>query len=118
MRYPATRSLFEHRETKNLNPDQSLCEADLLESQISNMSRSEEHDSRNKALQQAFSSRDDAKAAGQPTAKTIQAECRKLGLPWRSEDITAAEGARLHWIGDRDATAVLLYFHGEFDEVI
>lgn len=77
------------------------------------MSRSAEHDGRNAALRQMFATTQLARDASQPTGATVPAECEKLNLPWAVEDIADSEGGKLHWLGDRKAENVLLYFHGE-----
>ncbi|KAH7081941.1 Alpha/Beta hydrolase protein [Paraphoma chrysanthemicola] len=79
---------------------------------IVNMSRSSQHDARNAALRQALSSAEAANAASIPDEKIIPEQCKDLQLPWQVEEIPYSKGAKLHWIGDRSAANVLLYFHG------
>ncbi|KAH7080777.1 Alpha/Beta hydrolase protein [Paraphoma chrysanthemicola] len=79
---------------------------------IVNMSLSSQKEARNAALRQALSSAEAANAASIPDEKLVPEQCKDLKLPWQVEEIPDSEGAKLHWIGDRSATNVLLYFHG------
>lgn len=77
------------------------------------MSRSTAHDARNAALQSTFSSLDGARAQSIPDAIVIPARAKILGLAHCVEDIPESDGAKIHWVGDRSATKVILYFHGK-----
>lgn len=77
------------------------------------MSRSAEHDARNNALRAALGTTQLARAASQPTGTTVPSVCADLKLPHAVEDIANSEGGRLHWLGDRKAENVLVYYHGE-----
>ena len=77
------------------------------------MSRSAAHDTRNVQLRSALGSVEQARAASQPTGKTIKEQCGRLGLSWQAEVIPASNGAKLHWIGNWEAPKVIYYFHGQ-----
>jgi hypothetical protein len=77
------------------------------------MSRSAAHDARNKTFREAFAKPFEYKANALPTAQVITEEAQKLNLEHSIEDIPAGRGARIHWLGDRSAKRVLLYFHGK-----
>ena len=77
------------------------------------MSRSAAHDARNTSLQELFLNPFELKAAIPPTAQVIPEEAQKLNLEHYVEDIPSSRGARIHWLGDRSAKKVLLYFHGD-----
>lgn len=77
------------------------------------MSRSAAHDARNKSFREAFAKPFEYKATALPTAQVIIEEAQKLNLEHSVEDVPAGSGARIHWLGDRSAKRVLLYFHGE-----
>ncbi|KAK7883448.1 hypothetical protein LTR67_011198 [Exophiala xenobiotica] len=76
------------------------------------MSRSAAHDARNSAFREAFKTPFEFKASLLSTGELITKEARKLNLRHGIEDIPAGRGARIHWLGDRPAKRVLLYFHG------
>ena len=76
------------------------------------MARSAAYAARNKAIREAMTNRDQARAASIPTAKVVPAEAKKLGVKWEVEDV--ADGARIHWVGDRSLKKVILYIHGEY----
>jgi hypothetical protein len=76
------------------------------------MSRSAAHDTRNAEFRTAFKSTAEAKAASVPTRKVIPAQCEQLGIPDHIEEVPDGAGSYLHWIGDRSARNVVLYFHG------
>ncbi len=76
------------------------------------MSRSAAHDARNAAFRQAFSSMDGARAALVPDAIVIPNTARSLGLNHEVQEIPDSEGAKIHWVGDKTAEKVILYFHG------
>jgi hypothetical protein len=79
------------------------------------MSRSVEHDARNDALRSAFTSSPDVlRANATPDAEVIPAQSESLGLSYFVEEVPASEGAKLHWVGDRSAKNVILYFHGNY----
>lgn len=77
------------------------------------MSRSDAHDVRNAAFRKAFETPFEFKSSLLPTADLIAKEAKKLGLQHEVQDIPSGRGARIHWLGDRSAKRVLLYFHGE-----
>ena len=76
------------------------------------MPRSDAHDARNAAFRQAFGNPFEYKESAAPTAEVITEEAKKLDIPHFVEDVPAGKGARIHWLGDRSAKKVLLYFHG------
>lgn len=76
------------------------------------MSRSAAHDQRNDAFREVFLKPLEFKATIPVTADQVPAEAQKLGVEHHVEDVPNADGARLHWIGDRAALNVILYFHG------
>ncbi|EXJ82596.1 hypothetical protein A1O3_06409 [Capronia epimyces CBS 606.96] len=76
------------------------------------MSRSAAHDERNTSFREAFRTPFEFASSAAPTAQLVQTETQKLKLEHDVEDIPNSNGARLHWIGDRSAEKVLLYFHG------
>src|ERR1700677_195328 len=78
------------------------------------MSRSEAYNARNKAVREASANRAQAKAAAAPTAQIIPAQASELGVRWEVEDVPDGRGGKLHWVGDRSAKKVLLYFHGDY----
>jgi len=75
-------------------------------------SRSAEHDARNAALRAALGTNELARAASQPTGKTVPSQCADIGLAHEAEDVADSNGARIHWLGPRGASKALLYFHG------
>jgi hypothetical protein len=77
------------------------------------MSRSEAHEARNKAYREALGDNSQARAASIPTAERISAQAKELGEKWAVEDVPDGRGGKLHWVGDRAAKKVILYFHGE-----
>ena len=77
------------------------------------MSRSAAHAARNRGFREAFAAPFEFKAALLPTGELIPKEAQKLGLKHDVEDVPDGRGARIHWLGDRSAKKVLLYFHGE-----
>jgi len=79
---------------------------------MSNMSRSAAHDQRNAAFREVFRKPFEAQAAMTGTGQTIQEEAQKLKIEHYVEEIPKGRNARLHWLGDRSAKKVLLYFHG------
>ena len=79
------------------------------------MSRSEAHDARNKGFREAYTKPFELASAAVPTAKIVPDEARKLGVDHYVEDIPESQSARLHWLGNREAKKVLLYFHGEIE---
>jgi hypothetical protein len=81
------------------------------------MSRSEAHEARNKGFREAFAKPFDLASVAVPTAKIVPDEAQKLGVDHYVEDIPNSQGARLHWLGNRAAKKVLLYFHGEIESV-
>ena len=76
------------------------------------MSRSPEHDARNFALQARFSNLDNARAGAIPDAITIPNRAKLLGLQHEVQDVPESEGARIHWLGDKSADKVIVYYHG------
>ncbi|KAI1625071.1 Alpha/Beta hydrolase protein [Exophiala viscosa] len=76
------------------------------------MPRSDAHDARNAAFRQAFGKPFEYKESAAPTAEVITEEAKKLDVPHFVDDVPASKGARIHWLGDRSAKKVLLYFHG------
>lgn len=43
----------------------------------------------------------------------IPARATELGLQHEVEEIPNSKNAKIHWLGDKTAKNVLLYFHGE-----
>lgn len=78
------------------------------------MSRSEAHDARNTAFREAFRKPVEFGATCPPTGTLIETEAQKLNLEHHVEDVPVPNGndAKLHWLGDRSAKKVILYFHG------
>jgi len=76
------------------------------------MPRSDAHDARNAAFRQAFGKPFEYKESAGPTAQVITEEASKLDISHFVEDVPASKGARIHWLGNRSAKKVLLYFHG------
>ena len=76
------------------------------------MSRSADHENRNAAFREAFLKPLEFAAAAPATAEQVRTEAQKLGIEHHVEDIPNSQGAKLHWLGDRTAPKVLLYFHG------
>ena len=76
------------------------------------MSRSEAYEARNRALRTGLSSPAAAKEASVPTKDVVPAECQRLGVQVKVEEVPDSEGARIHWIGDSSLENVILYFHG------
>jgi hypothetical protein len=77
------------------------------------MSRSAAHDARNEILRKAFVDPAVAFANSIPTATTIEKVCKADGLAWKVEDVPNSSGARVHWVGEREAEKAVLWFHGE-----
>jgi hypothetical protein len=77
------------------------------------MGRSPEHDSRNAALQSRFSDLNVARAEVVPDAITIPARAKLLNLKHETQDLPNSEGAVIHWLGDKSANKVIVYFHGQ-----
>ena len=76
------------------------------------MTRSTAHEARNKAYRAALTDNATAKAAAIPTAQLIPKQAKELGVPWEVENVPSGQGGKIHWVGDRAATKVVLYFHG------
>ena len=77
------------------------------------MPRSEAHQARNESFRAAFAKPFEYKESAQPTAQVIQEGAQKLQLENFVEEVPKGQGARIHWLGQRTAKNVLLYFHGE-----
>jgi hypothetical protein len=78
------------------------------------MSRSAAHDARNKSYREALGDNSAAIAASIPTAQRIPTQAKELGVKWEVEDVPDGQGGRIHWVGDRAAKKVILYFHGYY----
>ncbi|KAJ5958127.1 uncharacterized protein N7479_005277 [Penicillium vulpinum] len=76
------------------------------------MSRSVEHERRNDFYRNVFGDGDEARAVAPPTAKVLDDCCTALKIQHQIEDIPESDGAKLHWLGDRSAANIILYFHG------
>ena len=76
------------------------------------MSRSAAHDARNEAFRSGLGSPDARKEARIPTADVVPAECQRLGIQVKAEEVPDSDGAVIHWIGDSSLENVMLYFHG------
>ena len=76
------------------------------------MSRSDAHAARNEALRTALGSVAATKEASLPTKDVVAAECQRLGVALKVEDVADSKGARIHWIGETSPQDVILYFHG------
>ena len=61
------------------------------------MSRSDAHDARNEAFRVGLADVPAAKAASLPTKDTVAAECERLTVPLKTEDVPGSEGAKIHW---------------------
>lgn len=72
----------------------------------------EAYQGRHKALGEVQSVTARARAASTPTAQVIPAEAKELGVKWEVEIVSNGEGGKLHWVGDRAAKKVVLWFHG------
>jgi hypothetical protein len=77
------------------------------------MPRSVAHEARNKAFRDASIDNGTTRANATPTAQLIPAQAQELGVKWEVEDVPDGQGGRLHWVGDRAAKKVILYFHGD-----
>jgi len=78
------------------------------------MSRSPAYDARNKGYREALTDSAAFKASSIPTAQRIENDAKELGVKWEAEDVPDGQGARIHWVGDRAAKKVILYFHGDY----
>lgn len=78
------------------------------------MSRSAAHDARNKAYREVLGGNAAAAAAAIPTARFIPTQAKQLDVKWEVEDVRDGQGGRIHWVGDRSAKKVILYFHGDY----
>ncbi len=76
------------------------------------MARSEAHATRNATFRTGLSSPAAAREVSIPTRDVVPAECERLGVQTKAEDVPDSEGARIHWIGDSSLENVILYFHG------
>lgn len=76
------------------------------------MPRSAAHAERNKAFREGSIDNERTRALAIPTGKLIPAQARELGALWEVEDVPSGQGGRIHWLGHRSATRVILYFHG------
>ena len=76
------------------------------------MSRSAAHDARNEAFRTGLGSPDARREARIPTADVVPAECQRLGIQVKAEEVPDSDGAVIHWIGDSSLEDVMLYFHG------
>lgn len=76
------------------------------------MPRSSAHAERNKAFREASIDNDKTRSLAVPTGELIPAQAAELGAKWEVEDVPDGRGARIHWVGDRAARRVILYFHG------
>jgi hypothetical protein len=76
------------------------------------MSRSKAHDQRNAAIREAFLRPFELAAASPPTGQTISVQAQMLNLDHSIEEVPGGKGARLHWLGNRSAEKIILYFHG------
>lgn len=81
------------------------------------MSRSEAHDARNAALQERFSNLNSARAEATPDSIVVPHRARLLGLNTEVESVPHSNGAKIHWLGDKSAKKVILYYHGGLREV-
>lgn len=77
------------------------------------MSRSAAHDARNTLVRETYSDVELARKNAIPTATVIPARAEKLGLAHSVDDVPDSDGARIHWVGDRHAQRVILYYHGQ-----
>lgn len=77
------------------------------------MGRSPEHDARNAALQTRFSDLNVARAEAVPDEITIPARAKILNLTHETQNLPNSEGAVIHWLGDKSAEKVIVYFHGQ-----
>lgn len=73
--------------------------------------RSEAHAARNELIRTTFSSLE-LSTALPPTASTVSDCAKAANVAHGVEDIPGSEGANIHWLGDKSASNVLLYFHG------
>jgi hypothetical protein len=78
------------------------------------MARSAAHAARNKSYREGLTDNVAAQAASMPTAQRIPLQAKELGVEWEAEDVPSGQGGRIHWVGDRAAKKVILYFHGVF----
>lgn len=78
------------------------------------MSRSAAHDARNRRYREALTDSATIKAVSIPTARRIENDAKELGVRWEAEDVPDGQGGRIHWVGDRAAKKVILYFHGDY----
>lgn len=77
------------------------------------MSRSQNHDQRNDAIREAFLAPFEFAKAAPTTNSQILSTVEKLGLHHSEEELQKKrDPSKIHWIGDREAEKVLLYFHG------
>lgn len=81
------------------------------------MSRSAAHDQRNDAMRTAFLKPMDLPTA--PTGETITSTAQKLEIEHSVDDLPGVGSpAKIHWLGDRKADKVLLYFHGKISNPV
>jgi hypothetical protein len=78
------------------------------------MSRSTAHDLRNDAFREGFASPEKAKELALPTGRVIEDHAKARKVEHHDEEVPNSDGARLHWLGDRSADKVILYFHGRY----
>lgn len=76
------------------------------------MARSEAHKIRNDQSRELFSTLEKTSILP-PTGKMIPARATDLNIKHAVEEIPNSKNAKIHWLGDRTSTKVLLYFHGE-----
>lgn len=77
------------------------------------MSRSQAHEQRNDAFREVFLKPFDFVASAPTTNTQITDVAKKLGVDHVVEQVGSAPGSpKIHWLGDRKARKVLLYFHG------
>ncbi len=76
------------------------------------MSRGAQYELRNKAAREFLLDEGRARKLAPPTAEVVPAQAKELGVKWEVEDVPDGRGAKLHWLGDRNAKTVILYFHG------
>jgi hypothetical protein len=78
------------------------------------MSRSTAYDLRNDAFREGFASLEKAKEIALPTGRVIEDHAKARKVEHHAEEVPNSDGARLHWLGDRSADKVILYFHGRY----
>lgn len=74
--------------------------------------RSDGHQARNEQVRTMFTSLAEATILPS-TSTTVTTRAQALNWLHSVEEIPLGKGAKIHWLGDKAAKKVLLYFHGK-----